>query len=119
MGSVPDGFVPVDVVLCQPPETKVAGDGTTRNTTVSEEHLSGDYRPLLAALAEPSDRQNGMSCTDQGETLPELWLVDVRGRTIHVKWPLNACSRSKPEVRKALAQLTVGKTVAHPVAGAA
>ncbi len=81
MGSVPDGFTPVDVVLCSPGARE----------PVVEEHLAGDL------------------CTDDGETVPGLWLVDATGQAINVVWPLDVCgkARGKPDTAKALEALTV------------
>lgn len=118
MGTVPPGFVPVDVVRCMPGPVRVSGSGQPTGRIITEEHLSGDYTALLTALAEPSDRQEAMNCTSQGEDLPELWLVNAEGRAVHVMWPLNTCDRSKPDAHRALAELRVTTTVTHPASGA-
>ncbi|WP_157884038.1 hypothetical protein [Arthrobacter alpinus] len=108
-GSVPGGFVPVQVVRCQQDFLEQAGVYTR---VVRQEHLEGDYSALLAALAQPSDRANGnMACTADAELLPALWLVNADGQAIHVVWPVDACgkARGKPDTAKALAGLTVGE----------
>ena len=119
MGSVPAGFVPVDAVQCRgvfgpPPRPS----GTT-GTPMVEEHLAGDYTALLAALAEPSDHQERVACTSDGEALPNLWLVNAAGKAVHVMWPLDACSktRGKHNTAKALEALTVksSKTVGQVI----
>ena len=107
-GRVPDGFVPVDVVSAPgkyrrtPPQPPPCPD-----PVITEDHLSGDYAPLLAALAEPSDQEANVACPDYAEILPELWLVNTAGEAVHVQWPLNSCGKSKPATAKALAALTV------------
>ena len=107
MGSLPAGFVPVEAVKCsgfsEPPS-----DATTPSPMeILQEQLTGDFTALLAALAEPSDRQDGIACMAMLEITPDLWLVDSTGKAIHVKWPKDACNFSKPGTAKALDALTV------------
>ncbi|MHA7271118.1 hypothetical protein [Arthrobacter sp. HLT1-20] len=114
-GRVPDGFVPVDAVRC----TWELPAGSASSTMapdpiITVDHLSGDFSPLLAALAEPSDREAGVACPDYAEILPELWLVNAAGGAIHVQWPLNSCDKSKPATAEALAALTVTATSTLP-----
>ncbi|MEO8222051.1 MAG: hypothetical protein ABI563_14850 [Specibacter sp.] len=98
MGSVPKGFIPVDAVLCSP--------GDTASQEI-ESHLTGDYGPLLAALAESSDNPGeGDACPAMAEFLPDLWLVEAGGRAVHVRWPQTECGFAKPGVRAALDGLT-------------
>ena len=108
MGSVPQGFVPVDVVECSPGQ-RIFRQASTEPAWASilEQHLSGDYGPLLAALAEQSERQDGGACVAMAETIPDLWLVDATGKAVHIEWPHDACGFTKPGVRQALAALTV------------
>lgn len=114
-GRAPDDFPVVDVVRC----TWEIPAGSASSTTapepvITEDHLSGDYSALLAALAEPSDRESGVACPDYAEILPELWLVNTVGEAVHVEWPLNSCGKSKPATAKALAALTVTTTSTSP-----
>ncbi|MGO4384750.1 hypothetical protein [Specibacter sp. RAF43] len=111
MGTVPAGFVPVDVVRCRE-DFLPTPNATTVKRVVLAEHLRGDYAALLAALAQPSDRAYGASCTDDAEFMPNLWLVNAGGQAVHVMWPLDACgkTRGKPDTAKALAALTVAST---------
>ncbi|MHA7305793.1 hypothetical protein ACX80E_11205 [Arthrobacter sp. TMN-49] len=114
-GRVPDGFVPVDAVTCtrefpaHPPSAT-----TAPNPVITEEHLSGDYTALLAALAQSSDSGGARSCADYAEILPELWLVNAEAAAIHVQWPLDSCEKSKPGTATALAALTVTSTTTMP-----
>lgn len=108
MGSVPQGFVPVDAVECSPGQRIFRQVGTEPAwASILEQHLSGDYGPLLAALAEQSERQDGGSCIAMAETIPDLWLVDSAGKAVHIVWPHDACGFTKPGVRQALAALKV------------
>ncbi|MGO4384749.1 hypothetical protein [Specibacter sp. RAF43] len=119
LGSVPPGFVPVDAVLCSPgPPTAQGSTGPPRQT-ILEQHLSGDYEPLLAALEEHSDRQEGGVCPAMAELIPDLWLVNAAGKAVHVQWPLTGCGFSKPGVRKALDALAVSsaRTLNLPATG--
>ncbi|NVM99383.1 hypothetical protein [Arthrobacter sp. SDTb3-6] len=111
MGSVPRGFVPVDVVVCPPGQRIVpqAGPEPAR-ATILEEHHAGNYGPLLAALAQPSDREEGGACFSMAETIPDLWLVDARGKAVHVQWPRTGCGFPKPGTREALAALPVSSS---------
>jgi len=109
MGSVPPGFITVGVVECSlafPREAATAKSSPARST-IEERHLSGNFAPLLAALAEPSDRQSGIACTADGEIVPSLWLVNAAGKAVHVAWPVDACGKAsgKPATAKALAGL--------------
>lgn len=96
-GRVPDGFLPVDVVSCTPGELR--GE-------VLQEHLTGDYAPLLAALAKPSERGGNVSCLDYGEILPTIWLVNSDGQAVTAQWPMDNCSHSLPGTAAALKALT-------------
>ncbi|MCU6479486.1 hypothetical protein [Arthrobacter sp. A2-55] len=106
MGSVPQDFVPEDVVTCSP-GPRIFRQVSTEPAWASilEQHYSGNYSPLLAALAQQSDRQGGGSCLSVGETIPDLWLVDAAGRAVHIQWPRDSCGLTKPGVRQALAAL--------------
>lgn len=114
-GRVPDGFVPVDVVRCTWELPVLSAHATTSpDAVVREDHLSGDYGPLLAVLAGPSDRGGRVSCLDYAEILPELWLVDAAGAAVNVAWPVDSCGFSKPGTAAALETLTVASSTTVP-----
>ncbi|MDO5752147.1 hypothetical protein [Arthrobacter sp.] len=127
-GSVPDGFVAAGVVRCSqdlswtsvpaPAGPSPTSEPNTRYTIV-EEHFSGDFEPLLTALAQPSDHQDRGECPAMAEIVPDLWLLNTAGKAVHVQWPLTACNFTKPGVMEALADLTVtSSTILHfPVPG--
>lgn len=104
-GRVPDGFVPVDVVTCTLGPV---------SPTVILTHLSGDYAPLVAALAQPSERGGPANCLDYGEALPDIWLIDTTGQTVNIQWPMDSCGHSLPGTAAALAALTVTSTEPRP-----
>lgn len=108
MGSLPKNFVPVDVVRCGP--AAAPAGTTTTGRSVLEEHFSGNYGPLLAALAGPSDRQDSGSCPAMAPFILDLWLVNADAKSVHVKWPVDVCGFPKPGVKNALAGLTVAST---------
>ena len=120
---VPDGFVTAGVVRCSqdlswtsvpaPAGPSPTSEPNTRYTIV-EEHLSGDFEPLLTALAQPSDHQDRGECPAMAEIVPDLWLLNTAGKAVHVQWPLTACNFTKPGVMEALADLTVtSSTILH------
>lgn len=118
VGSVPQGFAPVDAVLCtQDGKALQVGNAPARRT-VLEQHFSGNYGTLMAALAEQSDRQKGGACPAMWELIPDLWLLNAAGKAVHVQWPMTGCNFSKPGVRNALDALTVSstKTIEIPAA---
>jgi len=114
-GKVPDGFEPVQVVLCRPgPLTLVepapvkfataipspvpsgptadAPENRTRATvTVEQVTLTGDLAPLVTALARPSAPYNGRPCPAVWESKPQIYLVDAAGGVVRPRWPTAAC----------------------------
>lgn len=115
-GSVPEGFVPAQVIRCLIEVKDPTGDYTR---VLLEEYLEGDFSDLLAALAKPSDKGGSGPCTADMEIIPPLWMVDAQGRAIQVAWPLDACgkTRGKPDTGKALEQLSVGRVIEHQQTG--
>lgn len=121
-GSVPEGFVTAGVVRCRwdfavpsgPSPTDPASPSSSATAppgyVVVEEHLGGNFGPLLAALAEPSDRQGGGACPAMAEMVPDVWLVNAAGKAVHVQWPLTVCNFTKPGVRDALVDLSLVST---------
>lgn len=112
-GSVPEGFVPVDVITCSQ-DYKVAGG--VPQALVKQQHLEGDYTALLAALAQPSSRGGSEPCTADMEIMPGLWLVNAAGKAVKVTWPTDGCgkTRGRPDTAKALALVTSMPTGAAP-----
>ncbi|PYH00072.1 hypothetical protein CVV67_11540 [Arthrobacter stackebrandtii] len=111
-GSVPAGFVPDQVFICRP--DLVTG-------VMQQEELKGDFAPLLAALAVPSDRAegDGVACTMILEIIPVLWLVNAEGGAVDAAWPTTECRQAsgKPDTQKAIDGLTVAGTTVVPGSG--
>jgi hypothetical protein len=107
-GRVPDGFIPVDVYRCN--THAMIEDAQGRWSAIEVEHLTGDLRPLLEALATPDDARTGGVCPAMAELVRELWLADVSGNAIRVHYPRTACGFTKPAVNAALELLTVVDT---------
>jgi hypothetical protein len=100
-GRVPDGFTPTTAVRCD----VTAGTGDAQGFSVTAVTFAGDLAPLLAALAEPDDDDSNVACTADLELVPPLWLVDAAGKAINPHYPVDACGKTKPGVRDALAEL--------------
>ncbi|WP_426593004.1 hypothetical protein ACPPVS_14730 [Cellulomonas sp. McL0617] len=111
-GKVPDGFVPVSVVVCTLDGSLKDASGTWLALTAS--HREGDLEPLVAALREPSARRGGTCSTGQADT-PALWLVDALGRALRPTWPTDRCGGPSPAVSKALAALKETDNEKFPV----
>ncbi|WP_146233418.1 hypothetical protein [Arthrobacter psychrolactophilus] len=111
-GSVPEGFVTEKVFICRSDMADV--DGLTK-LVIKQEELQGDFAPLLAALAVPSDRAGDdgqLVCNAILETFPILWLVNANGDAIDAALPTTRCRQAsgKPETQQAIDALTVART---------
>lgn len=115
-GSVPEGFVIEKVFLCRPDMTEV--DGTTK-FVVQQEELEGDFAPLLAALAVPSDRadEGQLVCPAILEMIPVLWLVNASGEAVDAALPTTECRQAsgKPDTQKAIDALKIVDVKVIPV----
>jgi len=111
-GTVPDGFVPVSVVVCTPDGSLHDASGTWLALTAS--HREGDLEPLVAALHEPSARRGG-TCSSGQVQAPALWLVDALGRALRPTWPTDRCGEPSAKVTEALAALEETDNEKYPV----
>lgn len=115
-GSVPNGFVTEKVFICRPGVSEIPG---TPNV-IAQEELQGDFAPLLAALAVPSERaEGGFACTSVLEYIPVLWLVNASGEAVDAAWPTTECRQAsgKPDTQKAIDALSVVDTQTATGAG--
>ena len=124
-GRVPAGFEASAALLCvvdwppieavDPAPPSDQGDlgesGGPIEPVVRIERLQGDLTALLAALAAPDDAVPAtIVCTADLELVPALWLEDDAGSVAPVHYPRDACGKTKPAVRDALAGLDVTAT---------
>ena len=111
-GRVPDGFLPVSVVVCSPGGTLQDSSGTWVALTASRRE--GDLDPLVAALRRPS-AQRGGTCSSAAVVAPSLWLVDALGRAIRPMWPTDRCGSPQEAVATALDALEETDSEQYPV----
>lgn len=111
-GRVPDGFLPVSVVVCAPGGTLQDSSGTWVALTASRRE--GDLEPLVAALRRPS-AQRGGTCSGAAVVPPSLWLVDALGRAIRPVWPTDRCGSPQEAVSVALDALEETDSEQYPV----
>ncbi|MDQ0372933.1 hypothetical protein J2X26_001244 [Cellulomonas humilata] len=111
-GRVPDGFLPVSVVVCAPGGTLQDSSGTWVALTASRHE--GDLEPLVAALRRPS-AQRGGTCSTAAVVAPSLWLVDALGRAVRPVWPTDRCGSPQEAVATALDALEETDSEQYPV----
>jgi hypothetical protein len=91
-------------------------DDQGRWAAVTVETRTGDFGPLLSALAEPSDQAGfNQACTADMEIVPELWLENATGEAMRAAWPSTACGKTKRATWKALEKLAMTDTVKLPL----
>ncbi len=113
-GGVPEGFVPVEVIRCDAFLMATLEDDEGLWSAVTEERLTGNVGALVDALAEPSDGPlANQACTADMELVPDLWLLDARGRAMRAAWPTNSCGKTKPGVREILAGMEMVESTQH------
>ena len=111
-GRVPDGFLPVSVVVCAGGGTLQDSSGTWVALTASRRE--GDLDPLVAALRRPSAPRSG-TCSGAAVVAPSLWLVDALGRAIRPVWPTDRCGAPQEAVSTALDALEETDSEQYPV----
>jgi hypothetical protein len=97
-GGAPADFRSVTVVRCLV-EERQQPDGSVALTHV-EQRAAGDLKPLLQALALPSQqpgKSEQVACTADAWLPPWLFLMDSRGRWIYPKIPTNVCAKPRQE----------------------
>lgn len=88
----------------------------TRPVTVTEAWLEGDLRPLLAALARPSEvPRPDQACPAVWQSQPQVYLVDDDGRAVRVRWPSDVCGFLLDGVTRPLDALEVTRTQVRTV----
>ena len=128
-GAVPEGFEPVQVVLCRPgplalvepeplepataipsplptaPTADASHDRRPTAATVEQVTLVGNLAPLVTALARPSAPNDGRPCPAVWESKPQIYLVDAGGGAVRPRWPVTACGFLQKGAADSLAQL--------------
>lgn len=90
-GSIPEGFVPTQAVLCGRGERTSAAGAVLQ---VGLERRAGDIAPLLSYLARPSEvssRPDDLVCPAMAVTPAWLFLTDADGRWVTPAIPTDAC----------------------------
>ena len=111
--TVPDDFVPVAAVTCDPSVSdNVAAD---RTVSFSARRWEGDFGRAVELLNRSSAHTTWFpgGCGDNYSlaVLDEFWLVDDRGRAIRPGYPSDSCGLPKPGGLAAVKELTsVGST---------
>ena len=91
-GVVPDDFAPVAAVTCGEYLAQTVSAELT--TTFDEKHWAGDFTRAIERLNAPSEgpRLNQDRCPIASlVALPDLWLVDDRGRAVRPSYPVDEC----------------------------
>lgn len=111
--TVPDDFVPVAAVTCDPYLSEnVAAD---RTVSFSSHRWEGDFGRAVKLLNRSSEHTTWFpeSCSNNYSlaVLDEFWLVDDRGHAIRAGYPSDSCGLPKPGGLAAIKELTsVGST---------
>jgi hypothetical protein len=116
-GRVPAGFVPTAAYLCTVEYTFAPVDGSSEGSaTVIVEKRTGDFGPLVKALAKPDQQPSAdQVCTADMEIVPDLWLEDASGAAMRAAWPWDACGKTLPATHAAFAELTLVSRTVLPV----
>ena len=122
-GRVPDGFVPVGVLVCQVGGQMRDSAGTwTAVTATSREGSAADMSALGAGLDAAAGPRPGTdasgtaspSCGPAGSPVV-LWLLDAMDRAVLSDVAIDGCDETSAQVRAALDRMPVTGTVDHPV----
>lgn len=114
-GSIPDDFVPVSALVCDPWSTGVVDAGPTAyfQETRWIGNFDGVENALRAAGSKESETQECPIALK--ETLPDLWLTDESGRNIRVAYPTDSCGLDEADVLTEIHKLTISARTAVPV----
>lgn len=117
-GTVPDGFVPTSVLVCQVGGQMRDSAGTwTAVTATSREGSAADTAALAAAIA--ADEHTGPppapSSCGPDDRPAVLWLLDAVDRAVRPALATDGCGAPDAAVRAALDRLPVTGVVDHPV----
>jgi len=114
-GTVPDGFDPVAVYLCEPFATRELDDGAVWSGSLIE-RFEGDLGPFLSAIGAPSDPRSLGACSADMVIAPDVWAEDAAGRFVRLSYPVTGCSKPKLDaVDEQLARLDIADEVFTPL----
>lgn len=113
-GVLPDDFVPFAAVTCG--ENLASTVSAELTTAFDEKHLAGDFTRAVERLNAPSEglRLAQDSCPVAGlAVLPDLWLVDERGRALRPSYPVDDCGFQQIGGLREVEALNLTDTVTH------
>ncbi|WP_182112662.1 hypothetical protein [Actinotalea sp. JY-7876] len=114
-GSVPGGFTPVHVVVCDLEATVT--DGEVAALTMNEVWFEGDVGPVLAQLRRPSRvLQPANPDCELAFPTPAFWLVDADGRAVLATEPTDECGNVAMDIWAAVEGMREMHRVEHPLA---
>lgn len=116
--TVPDDFVPVAAVTCDPfVSDNVAAD---RTVSFSAHRWEGDFSRAVEMLNRSSAHKTWFpeGCGDNYSlaVLDQFWLVDDRGRATRPGYPSDSCGLPKPGGLAAIKELTPVGSTEHRIA---
>lgn len=97
-------FVPAAAVVCAQ-ETRKRPDGAQE--LVATEKRADNVAALVTAVRLPDAPKTDGACTLDMEIPPWVALLDARGGWVRPALPVDGCGKVRPEVRQALAGLTL------------
>ncbi|RVW09109.1 hypothetical protein EGT67_13230 [Prescottella agglutinans] len=113
-GTVPEDFVPVAAITCDPESEDTMSADLVVATRAHR--WEGDFRAAIADLNAPSwgRRLALQSCpTASMVRLPDLWLIDAAGRALRPSYPVDGCGFQRIGGLRAVEALTEVETVEH------
>lgn len=115
--TVPDDFVPVAAVTCDP----FLGEEVAADRTVgfSEHRWEGDFSRALELLNRRSEHpalfEGGCGRDYSTAALDEFWLIDQLGRAVRPGFPFDSCGTPKPGGLAAIKELTPMGSIEHRI----
>ena len=111
-GSVPAGFEPATVMLCQALDLQNRGAPRMIRYTISTQEAPVTDS-LLAVLELPDQRFLGTqrgTCSLEFTPLPYLLLLDRQRQAVRAAVPVDACDKIRDEVSRTLSDLSLRET---------